>query len=331
MLILVSLVKAASAQNETVIIQPMMPELRNLSFESGVDLQFIIKELAKDLDLNVLFDAQSPAFRAPRKINIELRNVTTAKALDYIFLQEGLFFQKVGPRTILLTDESSRQKFQQLVLRTFYLGKADPNEVAKVVQTAIPAQPGRTPPTPLIDKFTNSITIRDTAENIRIIGDLIRSLDKDRAEVVLDVAIYEVSKDDLLQFGNQIGDSDSLVNLGGSTQGAVTANGSSNSTFDLPQAFGVGLIIPSANLSAYQKKNNTKLIASTQIHAFNNEDSTSRIGQRVPVKTASYNTGSTSSDSSTSSGVVGDVINYEPTGLTLKFKPIVRCFVCSCA
>ena len=46
--------------------------------------------------------------------------------------------------------------------------------------------------------------MRDTAENVRLIGDLLQSIDKDRAEVVMDVDIYEVSKNDLLQFGNQI-------------------------------------------------------------------------------------------------------------------------------
>ena len=43
------------------------------------------------------------------------------------------------------------------------------------------------------DKDTNSLTVRDTAENVRLIGELIQSIDKDRAEVVMDVDIYEVS------------------------------------------------------------------------------------------------------------------------------------------
>ena len=67
-----------------------------------------------------------------------------------------------------------------------------------------------------------------------------------------------------------------------------------------------------------QEKQNTKLIASTQIHAFNNEDSSARIGQRVPVRTATFQTNGT-----TGNGVPTEVINYEQVGLTLKFKPIV--------
>jgi general secretion pathway protein D len=71
-----------------------------------------------------------------------------------------------------------------------------------------------------------------------------------------------------------------------------------------------------------QSKGNTKLVASTQIHAFNNEDSSARIGQRVPVRSATFQTG-TVGTGTTTGGVVSDVINYEQVGLTLKFKPIV--------
>lgn len=314
---------------DDIVVPQKLEKLRDVPFPSGVDLQFLIKELAKDLDLNVLFDSES--FRSPRQIKIELKNVTAAKALDYIFMQEGLFFQKVGPRTILVANQNRRQNFQQLVLRTFYLANASPKDVAKVVQTAIPAQPGRTPTIPLIDESTNSITIRDTSENIKIIADLIKALDKDRPEVVMDVQIYEVSQDDLLRFGNQVGNADSLVSLGGSTRGVVGIGGTDTyggavgaaAASIIPRAFGVGLVIPAINLIALQRKENTKLIASTQIHAFNNEDSSARIGQRVPVRTASFAPVGTTGNNPANNNFVGDVINYEQVGLTLKFKPIV--------
>ena len=318
-----------NADKKTTAALPQIPQklekLRDLPFPSGVDLQFIIKELAKDLDLNVLFDQES--FRTPgRKTYIELKNVTAARALDYIFLQEGLFFQKVGPRTIIIAGQQQRQKFQQLVLRTFYLANAAPKDVAKIVQTAIPAQPGRSQTIVLTDDATNSVTIRDTQENIQLIGKLIASLDKDRAEVVMDVSIYEVNKSDLMQFGNQVGTVRELNNLGGSTSAVVGVGGNDlygvigqTASTLIPAVFGVGFVVPSSNLSAFQARGNTKLIAQTQIHAFNNEDSSARIGQRVPVQSAQFVTGG----STVGNGVVSNVVNYEQTGLTFKFKPLV--------
>ncbi|MGH9819467.1 MAG: secretin N-terminal domain-containing protein, partial [Pyrinomonadaceae bacterium] len=309
---------------------PQLPQrvekLRDLPFPSGVNLPFIIKELAKELDLNVLFDALSNLDR--RSVRIELRQVTAAKALDYIFLQEGLFFQRVGPRTIIVAENNQRTRFQQLVLRTFYLANASPKDVQTIIQSAIPAQPGRSQTIVLKDDATNSITVRDTAENVALISKLISSLDKDRAEVVMDVAIYEVNKTDLLQFGNQLGiggTSPNLTNLGGVAFPVVHAGPSQPITGGLPftgsDALSLAFGLPLSSIQALQTRNNTKLIASTQIHAFNNEDSSAVIGQRVPVQSAQFVTGTNTTVGT--GGIVSNVINYEQVGLTLKFKPLI--------
>jgi general secretion pathway protein D len=307
-------------------------QLRVISY-SG-DLKAFIRSLAEQLNLNVIFDRQS--FVQPRTIDINLRDVSTSQALDYVFLQESLFFQKLSRRTILVADQTRRPQYQQLVLRTFFLANSDPEKAKTLVGQAIPPSVGRPQTIVVADKDTNSLTIRDTAENVRLIGELLQSIDKDRAEVVMDVNIYEVSKSDLLQFGNQIGDSTSLTTLGGFRSAAATFNGlaqavvqAGTSTVGLPQSFGAALILPSSTISALQEKNRTKLIASTQVHAFNGEESTARIGQRVPVQTAqAYPFGiQTGTGSGTGTGAFPSggfpVINYEPTGLTLKFTPQV--------
>ncbi|HJS50448.1 MAG TPA: secretin N-terminal domain-containing protein [Pyrinomonadaceae bacterium] len=312
--------------------QPPLPQkieqLRDVVFPSpGVDLQTVIKELARELDFNVLFDSESFRPGQSRRVVLDMRSVSRARALDYIFLQENLFFQKVGPRTILVANASRRPNFQQLVLRTFYLANASPKDIKPIIQAAIPAQPGRNTTIVLEDTATNSITVRDTQENINLIGRLISSLDKDRAEVVMDVAIYEVSKTDLLRFGNQIGINvgsgqgvNQLNNLGGTNPGAVPISG--DWALGVARSIAMGVLIPSMSFSAFQSKGNTKLLASTQIHAFNNEDSEARIGQRVPVRSATFApVGSTPGNNN--NNFVGDVITYEQVGLTLKFKPIV--------
>ncbi|HEV8592346.1 MAG TPA: secretin N-terminal domain-containing protein, partial [Pyrinomonadaceae bacterium] len=211
---------------QDIQVPQRVEKLRDVTFPGGIDLQYLVKDLAKDLDLNVLFDTESRL--ESRKVRIDLKSVTPARALDYIFLQENLFFQKVGPRTILIATGNRRTNFQQLVLRTFYLANAKPKDVKTIIQQAIPAQPGRSQTIVLEDEATNSLTIRDTEENIRLIAKLIGSLDKDRAEVVMDVGIYEVNKNDLLQFGNQIGtagEKGTLLNLGGFNLSSIVGGG----------------------------------------------------------------------------------------------------------
>ena len=309
-------------------------KLRVINF-SG-DLKSFIRQLANELNLNIVFDRQS--FSQPRNIEVNLHEITTARALDYIFLQEGLFFQKLDRRTILVADQTRRPQYQQLVIRTFYLSNIDPQDARNLITAAIPPSQGRPQPIVFPDKATNSLTVRDTSENIRLIGEILQSIDKDRAEVVMDVNIYEVSRTDLFQLGNQIGTGEAgkVFTLGG-TSGLNIVTGSTqvaNQVFGslAPTALGAALLIPPATLSAFQRKDNTKLIASTQVHAFNGEESQARIGQRVPVQTAqTYPFGFQSGGGTTNT--TGNqfqfpsggfpVINYEPTGLTLKFTPQV--------
>ncbi len=309
---------------------PRSPEVLRVVTFSG-DLKSYIRTLAEQLNLNVIFDRQS--FVQPRNIDINLRDVTTSQALDYIFLQEGLFFQKLSRRTIVVADQTRRPQYQQLVLRTYFLANSDPDKAKTLIGQAIPPSVGRPQTIVVADKDTNSLTVRDTAENVRLIGELLQSIDKDRAEVVMDVNIYEVSRSDLLQFGQQIGTEASLAGLGGFQSAVATFNqltgvATTAAGAVLPTHFAGALILPGSTIQALQRKTNTKLIASTQVHAFNGEESTARIGQRVPVQTAqAYPFGvQTGTNANTSTGFPSGgfpVINYEPTGLTLKFTPQV--------
>ena len=319
--------RGATAKDD--VISPRTEQLSAVQF-SG-DLQKFIKYLARQLKLNVVFDRDFPK----RDVEVDLQDVTSAQALDYIFITQGLFFQKLSNRTILVAEQVKRPQYQQLVLRTFYLYNVDPNDARQLITASIPPQAGRQPViTP--NKATNSITVRDTPENVRLISDLLKSIDKERAEVVMDVNIYEVSRADLMQLGNQIGNSDSLVNLGGIQKGLSVLGGSREvvtQAITTPTALGAALLVPATALSALQRKDNTRLVASTQVHAFDGEKSTAHIGQRVPVQTATvapYGTvasGDNNNQPGVTQGAFGGngypVIQYEKTGLTLEFTPQV--------
>ena len=303
------------------------------SIQYGGDLEKFVRYLARQLRINVVFDRDFPK----REVNVDLIDVTAAQALDYIFLTQGLFFQKLSARTIVVADQVKRPQYQQLVLRTFFLYNVDPNDAKTLITASIPPQAGRQPVI-TANKATNSITVRDTPENVRLVADLLRSIDKERAEVVMDVNIFEVSRADLMQLGNQIGTGDTLTNLGGIQKGLNVFGGSrevvTQALSSIPTALGAAFIVPPTALSALQRRDNTRLVASTQVHAFDGEKSTAHIGQRVPVQTASvtpYGSVSTGDGNNAQQGATQGlfggngypVIQYEKTGLTLEFTPQV--------
>lgn len=299
------------------------------------DLEGLIRKLADEMSLNVVFDQ---AFsQVKRTVNIRWKDITPARALDYVFLANGLFFQKLDRRTILVADQSKRPMYQQLVLRTFYLYNIKPSEARTLLTGALPANAGRQPQF-IENATTNSITVRDTPENMRTIEKLLSSVDKDRAEVVMEVSIFEISRNDLLQLGNQIGtiasdtQPSNLQNFGG-VQSASVILGRAAAIAAAPLLHtGVGLLIPASSLSAYQSRGNTRLLFSTQVHAFDDEKSSTRVGSKVPVQTASVYNGLVTQQGTGSGnqGNVGNalgsgypVIQYEDVGLNLDFKPKV--------
>lgn len=78
-------------------------KLRDIPFPAGVNLRFLVSELAKEMDLNVLFDPESRL--EARSVRIELKNVTVAESLNYILMQEGLISEEAGPKTILISTK----------------------------------------------------------------------------------------------------------------------------------------------------------------------------------------------------------------------------------
>ena len=73
---------------------PRVEQLRVISLQRRSEgTSFAVSP--NSFNLNVIFDRQS--FAQPRTIDINLRDVTTAQALDYIFLQEGSVLSEAEP------------------------------------------------------------------------------------------------------------------------------------------------------------------------------------------------------------------------------------------
>ena len=116
--ILLILVAAGSFAQAPKIEKPVQvapggaEKIRDVPFPGGVDLQYLIQELARDIDLNVLFDPESRLGR--RKVQINIRNVTTFQALQAILRQENLVYENAGPRTILVSNGARLTSVPQL-------------------------------------------------------------------------------------------------------------------------------------------------------------------------------------------------------------------------
>ena len=113
---------------------------------------------------------------------------------------------------------------------------------------------------------------------------------KAKAEVLIDINIYEVSRNDMLAICNQFNTSDANKNagtfeaIGGFGQGGLAAGFAQRFITNGPWGFTAG--VPPSILSVFQDKGKAKLLASTQVHVLDDQDQSIKIGQRVPIQTA---------------------------------------------
>jgi general secretion pathway protein D len=302
------------------------------------NLLSFIEQLAQSMGLNVIFDTQVANQFRNAKLVIELRDVTYPKALEMILQTNNLMYAQLDSRTVViaLDNPQSRSRYDQLAVRTFYIKNADIQEVRTAIQTTLPQAKGI-----VAIKQLNAVIVRDTPSNLELIEKMISSLDKSKAEVLIDVNIYEVTNNNLLQLGNQFntqGNGITPAFLGGLGQnGPVGGRAARSHTFVNNVALGFALGLPTSAISFFQDKSKAKLLASTQIHVLDNEANTVRIGQRVPVQTASFfptgfvNTGNQGNNQAnnpnnqfiSNNGGAFPQIQYENVGLNIDVTPNV--------
>jgi len=301
-----------------------------------------IEQLAQTMKLNVIFDQQVINMMRAQKVNIELRDVTYPRALEMLLKTNNLMYAQQDTRTIVVASDNpqSRMKYEPYAVRTFYIKYADIADVRGAIQSSLNTKSV----TPV--KQLNALIVRDTPTNLELIESMINSMDKARAEVLIDINLYEVSRNDLLQLGNQFNSADSqaknpfgLSFLGGIGQEG-TILGAGPRTLTGP--FGLALGLPTSTLSFFQDKGKAKLLASTQVHVLDDQDQSIKIGQRVPIQTAfvpTYNTVVSTNPNRTGQvnpndptqgfnnfGIGGGgypQIQYENVGLNIDMKPNV--------
>ena len=266
---------------------------------NNANLRQVIEMLAHNMGLNVLFDE---SFRDEQKFRLNLENISLPKALDQILLQTKHTFERTERRTILIYQDNpqNRQRFEQLMFKTFYLSNADLTEARTLVQSVI-GQNRQVLPV----KNLNALVVRDTPANLQIVQELLDSIDKNRAEVLVDVDIYEVSRSTSTAIGNQISingisttsttgtgtaattttkNSAGLNNLGGIGLAGISAIAGQTVTGGLGTIIG----LPPSTLSLLKSKSNSKLLASTQIHALDGEQNQTKVGAQCACAHRQY-------------------------------------------
>src|SRR6202041_1991186 len=155
------------------------------------DSKVIYQTIGPLAGINVLFD---PDYTA-RQIKVELNGVTLEEALEITALESKTFWRPVTPNTIFIAQDNpaKRKELEQSVLKTFYLSNLSaPTELQDVVN-AIRAVLDVQRVQQLLSQ--NALVVRGTPDQIALAEKLVDDLDRARPEVIVDIAVLQVSKD----------------------------------------------------------------------------------------------------------------------------------------
>jgi general secretion pathway protein D len=265
------------------------------------DSKVIYETIGKLAGINVLFD---PDYTS-RRIKIELNGVTLRQALEIVALESKTFWRPVTPNTIFIAADNppKRKEIEQNVIKTFYLSNlSQPTELQDVVNALRQIlEISRLQPLPSED----AIVVRGTPDQVALAGKLVNDLDQAKPEVVVDVAIMQVSRDKLRNLGISPPTSASVAlqdNTTTSTSTSTTTTTSTTGTTSTPNQINLNRLgnlnatdfevsIPSASLTALFSDSHVKLLQNPQIRSVDGQKASLKIGERLPVATGSFQPG----------------------------------------
>lgn len=273
--------RLAEDVSRIVELQPLSNAAITLRMTADTDVAY--KTICRLAGINVVMD---PEYR-PEKLTVDLADVTLHQALDMVRLQSKTLWRPVLANTIFVTSDSpaKRKDLEQNVMRTFYLRNITaPNELqeaANVVKQILDVNRVQ------ILQEQDALIVRGTPDQMILAEKLLTDIDKPKSEVVLDVAVMEVSRDRIRTLGTTVPTSTSVGYLPGGAP-AVSGGSSSGNSVNIGS---FTIAVPGTSFTALATDSNTKILQSPQIRALNDQKATLRIGDRVPIATGSFQPG----------------------------------------
>jgi len=291
------------------------PQLKSV-FKKPITLEFkdvpvksVFEFISKATNINFIYDHE---LNAQQPISIFVRNTSIEDAIEVLLTSNQLSKKILNDNTLLIYPLSRSQEYQEMYVRSFYLGNTDAKKIMAMIKTVLKTKDV------YIDEKLNTLVMRDTPEAIRNAEKLITSQDIADPEVVLEVEVLEVNRRSLEALGIRY---PSQVAVG--VQGRTDVNGTTILTpgeltirelKNFNSELGVFSISdPVLALNLLQQDTDTNLLANPHIRVKNREKAKIHVGDRIPILTSIAN----------ATGFVSQTVSYIEVGVKLDVEPTI--------
>ena len=279
-----------------------------MSFPKPVSVTSIYRALGKAYGIDVLFD---PKMRE-QEITIELEDATAKEALEILMRAAGHFYKVLNEQTIIVVEDSpqNRRAYEDLVIQTFFLSNAEVKDVMTMLRSLVGAK------SVAANDQLNAIALRDTADKVKVAESIIRTNDKSRGEVVVDVELLQINTSKLQELGVLLTDYTITQFLDPALQVGDTGAFRVSDLEFINQGDWL-VTIPGFVYDFVKTSTEAQLLASPQVRISDGEQATVHIGEQVPIPVTTFNT----------SGTIGGNIvpitsfQYQDIGIRLDIQP----------
>jgi general secretion pathway protein D len=310
------------------ILKPVSNE--PLTLHMTEDTKVIYQAIGRAAGVNILFD---PDYSSKR-IQVDLNNVSLLDGLRIVGTMSNTYWRPVTDNTIFVAanTRAKHTELDEAAVETFYLTNAwqqnDLNDVQTALRNVLPGAKVYGVAS------QNAIVMKGTPDELMLAQKLIGDLDKARPEVVVDIAILEVSKNWEQTLGIQWptsvgvalqapGTNNSTSSTTSSTTGTNSSTTTSPSLYDLSHLkatdFAVTVGAATANLLLTDDK--TTILQNPRIRATDGQKATMKIGEKVPIATGSYQTGAATA---VVSSLVNTQFQYTDVGVNIEMTPTIH-------
>lgn len=281
-----------------------------------VRLKDIFQALGKHARINILFDEQFKDI----PFSVDLTDRTFEQAVNSLCMATKNFYRIIDERTIIIVPDlpAKRIQYELNAVKTFYLSNTKAEDLQPSLMQILRSQ--FRAPQVIVDKNLNSITLRDAPEVLELADKLIKSWDKPRGEVVIDLEIMEVSRQKLRNFGIEF---DQLFMGLGYTGGENPASESGwfdLSKIDLGNKANYSLTLPTPFLNFLEADEDTKIISQPRLRGIEGEEISYLVGDKIPIPRTSFTPFA-------AGGVAQQPITsfeYEDVGIDIKITPKIH-------
>lgn len=283
-----------AGQPAGVRLKPFPPEPEAHIRISG-ESRRVFETIAQLAGLNVVFTHDFQA--QSHTISLNLTNVKLEDVLQLAAIEANAFWKPVTPNTILVIPDNptNRRIYQDQVLETFHLSNplsaTDQTQLSSALKQVLGLR------SVINNAGSNSIIVRDTPENVVAAGQLIRSLDLDHGEILIDVTVLEANRDRIRDLGISPAPitGNTQVAVGFTPPGSTPTTGGGTTVSPLPlnklgklSTADFSIVLPGAIANAVLSDAQTHILESPELRVTDGQKATLRIGSRVPYATGSF-------------------------------------------